>query len=35
MKLAGNGMDLENIVLCEVTQIQKNKNSMFSLIVES
>ena len=28
LKLAGKGMDLENIVLCQVTHIQKDKYNM-------
>jgi hypothetical protein len=32
MKLAGKWMDLENIILSEVTQSQKNTCSMYSLV---
>jgi hypothetical protein len=32
MKFAGKWMELENIILSEVTQIQKNTHGMYSLI---
>jgi hypothetical protein len=32
MKLLGKWMDLEGIILSEVTQLQKNSHDMFSLI---
>jgi hypothetical protein len=32
MKFAGKWMDLENIIWSEVTQSQRNKHSMYSLI---
>jgi hypothetical protein len=32
MKFAGKWMELENIILSEVTQSQKNTHDMFSLI---
>jgi hypothetical protein len=32
MKFAGKWIDLENIILSEVTQSQRNKHSMYSLI---
>jgi hypothetical protein len=32
LSFAGKWMELENIILCEVSQAQKNKNRMFSLI---
>ena len=32
LKFAGKWMDLENIILSEVTQIQKNEYHMYSLI---
>jgi hypothetical protein len=32
MKLAAKLMDLENIILSEVTKSQKNTHSMYSLI---
>jgi hypothetical protein len=32
MKFTGKWMDLENIILSEVTQSQKNKHDMYSLI---
>ena len=32
MKFLGKWMDLEGIILCEVTQSQKNSNGMYSLI---
>jgi hypothetical protein len=32
MKFLGKWMDLENIILSEVTQSQKNTHGMFSLI---
>ena len=31
MKFLGKWMDLKDIILCEVTQSQKNSNDMFSL----
>ena len=31
MKFTGNWMELENIILSEVTQSQKNTHSMYSL----
>jgi hypothetical protein len=34
MKLLGKWMELENIILSEVTQSQKNKHGMHSLINE-
>jgi hypothetical protein len=34
MKFAGKWMDLENIILSEVTQSQKNTHGMYSLISE-
>lgn len=33
-KFAGKCMQLENIILCAVTQTQKEKYAMFSLISE-
>jgi hypothetical protein len=35
MLLAGKWMELENIMLSEVSQAQKDKSHMFSLICES
>jgi hypothetical protein len=32
LSFAGKWMELENIILSEVSQAQKNKNRMFSLI---
>ena len=32
MKLLGKWMDLEGIILSEVTQLQKNSHDMYSLI---
>ena len=32
MKFLGKSLDLENIILSEVTQSQKNSNDMYSLI---
>ena len=32
LKFAGNWMDLENFILSEVTQTQKDKYHMYSLI---
>jgi hypothetical protein len=32
MKFLGKWMDLEDIILSEVTQSQKNSNDMYSLI---
>jgi hypothetical protein len=32
MKFAGKWMELENIILSEVTQTQKNMHGMYSLI---
>ena len=32
MKFLGKWMDLEDIILSELTQSQKNRNDMFSLI---
>ena len=32
MKFAGKWMELENIILSEVTQSQRNKRDMYSLI---
>jgi hypothetical protein len=32
MNFAGKGMELENIILSEVTQTQKGMHSMYSLI---
>jgi hypothetical protein len=32
MKFLGKWMDLEGIILCEVTQSQKNSHNMYSLI---
>jgi hypothetical protein len=32
MKFTGNWMELENIILSEVTQTQKNKQGMYSQI---
>ena len=32
MKFGGKSMDLENIILSEVTQSQKNSHGMYSLI---
>ena len=32
MKFLGKWMELENIILSEVTQLQKNTHGMFSLI---
>jgi hypothetical protein len=32
MKLLGKWLDLEGIILSEVTQSQKNSNDMYSLI---
>ena len=32
MSFAGKWMEVENIILSEVTQIQKDTNSMYSLI---
>jgi hypothetical protein len=32
MKFAGKWMELENIILSEVTQSQKNKHGLYSLI---
>ena len=32
MKFLGKWMELENIILCEVTQSQKNTHDMYSLI---
>ena len=32
MKFIGKWLDLESIILCEVTQSQKNANDMYSLI---
>jgi hypothetical protein len=32
MKFTGKWMELENIILSEVTQSQMNKNGMYSLI---
>jgi hypothetical protein len=32
MKFAGKGKELENIILCEVTQTQKDMYGMYSLI---
>ena len=34
MKLAGKSIELENIILSEVTQTQKDKHGMYSLISE-
>jgi hypothetical protein len=34
MKFAGKRMELENIILSEVTQTQKNTHGMYSLISE-
>jgi hypothetical protein len=34
MKFAGKWMELENIILSEVTQSQRNKHDMYSLISE-
>jgi hypothetical protein len=34
MKFAGKWMELENIILNEVTQSQKNTQGMYSLISE-
>ena len=34
MKFTGKWMELENIILSEVTQSQKNTNSMYLLISE-
>jgi hypothetical protein len=34
MKFLGEWLDLEGIILSEVTQTQKNSNDMFSLISE-
>ena len=34
MSFAGNWIELENIILSEVTQTQKNMNGMYSLISE-
>jgi len=34
MKLLGKWMELEIIILCEVTQPQKNTHGMYSLISE-
>ena len=34
MKFLGKSLDLENIILSEVTQSQKNSNDMYSLISE-
>ena len=34
MKFLGKWMDLEGIILSEVTQSQKNSNDMYSLISE-
>ena len=32
LKFAGKWMDLENIILSEITQIQKDKYNMYSLM---
>jgi hypothetical protein len=32
MKYAGKRMDLENIILSEETQLQKNRHGMYSLL---
>lgn len=32
MKFAGKWMELENIILSEITQTQKDKHGMYSLI---
>ena len=32
MKFAGKWMELENIILSEVTQSQRNKHGMYSMI---
>ena len=34
MKFIGKWMELENIILSEVTQSQRNKHDMYSLISE-
>jgi hypothetical protein len=34
LSFAGKCMELENIILSEVSQAQKTKNHMFSLIIE-
>jgi hypothetical protein len=34
MIFSGKWMELENIILSEVTQTQKDRNSMYSLISE-
>jgi hypothetical protein len=34
LSFAGKWMELENIILCEVSQVQKAKSHVFSLIYE-